>query len=408
MTKQLIYLSNVIILCSTPYITPYLIPGYSVVVAILLCSLIVLETKMGIKFRDDLWTKCIKICIGFTILHGILTFVIFFDEYGFIGIKTAFGVSMRYIFVLLSIPLIRHHYKRYHSVLWIINIIIIILSIFLFFLCFLGIDPPNIEFSPDGRPHYFFYIGSSNAIFYFGDRFFIRIAGYCDEPGRLAQILTYLLVLNEFTYKKSAIRILLCFAGLLTFSAAFFITIVPIVIYWIKRKIINSGVILLSLFIGIMVSVISLKSLDSGVRDSVDEAFNSLVINRFVMGSDGKFHGDNRSEAIGEQLECIMSSPLVGVMGKGDDYVVQHHIFTPTIFSTFARYGIFGLLFYFPFIILYKGYRKTAEKWLFIAIGLNFLQRPDLEHMFFLIVITLYYYHNFYGIEAKNLSIVNE
>ena len=58
---------------------------------------------------------------------------------------------------------------------------------------------------------------------HFGDIYFIRIAGFCDEPGQLALIITYLLVLNEFTYKKNANRIFLSVAAFFTFSAAFFI-----------------------------------------------------------------------------------------------------------------------------------------------------------------------------------------
>lgn len=393
MSKQLIYLSNIIILCSTPFITPYIIPHYSIIVALLLCLLIVGFYKMHFRFDDDLWGKTIKYCIFCAFAHGFLTCIIFIDEQGMLGLRNAIGMSMRYLFVLVSIPLIKYHYKKYHSLLWIINIVIILLAILLFFLCFIGIYPPYIMFDPDGREHYFFYIGATNQFYEFGQHAFIRTAGYCDEPGRLALVLTYLLVLNEFTYKKNYLRVLLCVAGFLTFSAALFITMLPIGIFWIKQKIVNVRTILIGLFIGIFASVIFLKNVDTEVQENINDAFDILVTNRFEKGSDGKYHGDNRSEAIGLHFEAFFRSPIVGIMGKGPECQTLYRLGTPTFSSGLGRYGLFDLLFYLPFIVLFKKYRRTSYKWLFIAIGINFLQRPDIEHMFFLVILSLIYYH---------------
>ena len=63
MMRILIYLANIIILCSTPFITPYLIPHYSVVIAIFLVLLYVGEKGMHIGYSKDLWTKTIINCI---------------------------------------------------------------------------------------------------------------------------------------------------------------------------------------------------------------------------------------------------------------------------------------------------------------------------------------------------------
>lgn len=403
MTKHLIYLANLIILCSTPFITPYLIPGYSLVITILLCAILMLESRMGIKYSNDLWTKYLKICIGCAIVQGFLTFVFFIDEFGSIGLRNAVGMSMRYVFVLLSIPLIKHHYNKFHSVLWIINIIIIILAIILFFLCFFGIYLPYIEFSPDGRPHFFFYIGATNHMYEFGEWVFIRTAGFCDEPGRLALVLIYLLVLNEFTYKNSYIRLFLCFAGFLTFSAAFFITLVPLIVYWKIHKIINLRALSISVLFGIVVAFIYLQTIETEIRENIGDAFDILVTNRFQIGNDGKFQGDNRSEAIELQFEAFAHSPILGILGKGPEYEIKCLIWTPTFVSGMARYGLFNLGFYLPFILLFMKYWKTSKKWLFIAIGLNFLQRPELEHMFFLIVLSLIYYNQYY-IRTKSVE----
>lgn len=397
MIRLLIYLANIIILCSTPFITPYLIPHYSLVIAILLILLYVGEKRTQIWLGEDLWTNTIIYCIVCIIIHGQLTFLFFVDEEGIMGIRNALGMSMKYVLVLLTISLIKCNYNLFHSVFWRIHIVIIVLAILLFVLCFIGIYPPYIEFAPDGREHYFFYIGSTNQMVEFGEKVFIRIGGFCDEPGRLALVLTYLLVLNEFTYKKNTIRILLCCAGFLTFSAAFFITLVPLCIYWNIQKIVNLRVIFSSLFIGIFASIIFVKSVDPEIQENINDAVDIFITNRFQKGSDGKFHGDNRSEALDLQFEAFARSPIVGVLGKGPAYELRQHLGVPTFVSGLARYGLFDLLLYMPFVLLYTNLRKTKYKWLMIAIGINFLQRPELEHMFFLVSLSLVYYRSLFA-----------
>lgn len=396
MIRLLIYLANIIILCSTPFITPYLIPHYSLVVAILLILLYVGEKRKNIWYGKDLWTTTIINCIVCVIIHGLLTFLFFIDEEGIMGIRNALGMSMKYVLVLLTISLIKCNYNFFHSVFWRIHIVIIVFAILLFVLCFIGLYPPYIEFAPDGREHYFFYIGSTNQMVEFGEKVFIRIGGFCDEPGRLALVLTYLLVLNEFTYKKNIIRILLCVAGFLTFSAAFFITLVPLLIFWNIQKIVNLRVIFSSLIIGIFASIVFVKSVDPEIQENINDAVDIFITNRFQKGSDGKFHGDNRSEALDLQFEAFVRSPIVGVLGKGPAYELRQHIGVPTFVSGLARYGLFDLLLYMPFVLLYKNFRKTKYKWLMIAIGINFLQRPELEHMFFLVSLSLVYYNSLF------------
>ncbi|MBQ0141498.1 MAG: hypothetical protein KBT06_01645, partial [Prevotellaceae bacterium] len=255
---------------------------------------------------------------------------------------------------------------------------------------------PHIEFSPDGREHYFFYIGSSNHIFEFGERVYIRTAGYCDEPGRFALVLTYLLALNEFTYKKNYIRILLCVAGFLTFSAAFFITLVPIIYYWIIHNIINRKAVIISGLLGAVVVFVYLQTVENEIQENISDAFETMVSSRFEIRGDGKFQGDNRSEAMDTQLEAFLHSPILGNLGKGVEFESKHKIWTPTFLSGMAHYGLFSLGFYLPFVLLMMKYRKTSKKWLFIAIGLNFLQRPEIEHMFFLTVLSLIYYIQYF------------
>lgn len=395
--KILCILANSIIFCSTPYITPYIIPYYQVYIALGLVTLNILTWIYISHYKFDKWNKIIAFCICASIIHGLLTFAVFFDENGIEGFRNTFGFLMKYSLLFPIIVLIKRKYKYFLNVLWWCNLFIVFLSIILFFLCLNGIYLPYIEFSPDGRPHYFFYLGSSNALYEFGNFIFIRIAGYCDEPGRLALVLTYLLVLNEFTYKNKWNRLFISFAGLLTFSIAFFITYIPIIFYWFSKGYLKIRNILLLSFSICLFSIIVEKNIEPTMKESIEDATELLITGRFDINSDGKLSGDNRSGSIGKQLKAFLSSPLVGVLGKNESIVAKYRLGDPTFISNLARYGLFDLLFYAPFIYLFLLYRKRKESLLFYAIALNFLQRPELEHMFFLVVLTLIYYKQYYS-----------
>lgn len=400
---------NIIILCSTPYITPYLVPHYQLIIGGGLLLLSYLVEKYVTNYTFDTWNRIILFCIIMSVLHGLLTYLFYFSENGMEGYRNMVGLILKYALLFPVGVLLKKRYHFFLGVIWYVNLIIITLSIILFFLCLNGIPLPYIEFSPDGRPHYFFYIGATNVLLEFGDFIFIRIAGFCDEPGRLALILTYLLVLNEFTYKKNIFRFFLTFAGVLTFSAAFFITYVPIVIYWfliglgnLKKMLLTIALIMTAYFMGGMLK------LDVELKDSIDNAVESLIINRFEQDRRGDFNGDNRSASIEMQIRGFCYNPIVGILGKGGDPQNEYELTDPTFFSNMARYGIFDLFFYSPFIYLFLLYIKKKEFLLFTAIGLNFLQRPGLEHMFFLVVLTLIYYKGYDTIlDRKNSNINN-
>ena len=157
-----------------------------------------------------------------------------------------------------------------------------------------------------------------------------------------------------------------------------------------------------SLILGIFASIIFVKNVDPEIQENINDAVDIFITNRFQKDGDGKFHGDNRSEELDLQFEAFVRSPIVGVLGKGPAYELRQHLGVPTFLSGLARYGLFDLLLYMPFVLLYRNYRKTKYKWLMIAIGINFLQRPELEHMFFLVSLSLVYYKSLSEEERKN------
>jgi len=409
LSYSLCVLSNIIILCSTPYITPYLVPHYQAIIGIGLLVLFYFVKKYISNYTFDRWNRIVLLCIILSFLHGLWTYLFYFAENGMEGYRNTIGFILKYGLLFPVGVLIRKEYRFFLGVIWYTNLAIIALSIILFLLCLNGIYLPYIEFFPDGREHYFFYIGATNAIFEFGKFIFIRIAGFCDEPGRLALVVIYLLVLNEFTYKNNNCRYFFTFSGILTFSAAFFITYIPIVIYWILIGLCNFRKILLTtVFISIGCVVGSNIKVDVELEESINDAVELLVVNRFEQDRTGKFNGDNRSASIEKQLQGFYYNPIVGVLGKGGNPQNKYKLSDPTFFSNLARYGIFDLFFYAPFFYLFILYVNKKEFWLFAAIGLNFLQRPELEHMFFLVVLTLIYYRKYnYLTYEKNSSIGN-
>ncbi|MDB0862769.1 hypothetical protein [Phocaeicola vulgatus] len=393
-------LANLIIYCSNPYITPFLCSKYLVVIILGLIVLFYFTLRYVGKIEKDAWSKVIFFCMSIVVIHGCLTFILFCNEDGIDGLKRIGGMVPKYAFLLPICILLKKKYNFFLNFFWCSNILIICLSILLFGLFLAGIHLPSIEFSPDGRPHYFFYIGATNMFVHFGDIYFIRIAGFCDEPGQLALIITYLLVLNEFTYKKNANRIFLSVAAFFTFSAAFFITYPIIVLYWLRIGVLKIGKkIIYGICLLYFLSFVYTK-VDVDFQNKVEEAIEILIFNRFEKERDGKFHGDNRSKSIPFQIKAFISSPLIGIYGK--DNKVVDKIGDPTIFAQLAYYGLCGVLFYAPFVYLFVKYARRGESLLFVAIGLNFLQRPSLDYMFYLVVLTLIFYHKHYQCQLRN------
>lgn len=398
-TYVLSVLAVILSFMSTPYITPYLLgPIYIVVSSLILLILMFAFIFYGGLAKSDNWNKliCLLVCIAIT--QGAILFLYYVSEEGINGLRYGIGSAAKYMMLLPICWLIKKHYNLFLNLLWYSNCIIILFAILLFFLFLFGIELPYIEFSPDGRPHYFFYIGATNVILSFGNYIIIRTAGYCDEPGQLALVLTYLIILNEFTFKKNLNRIFLVIAGFFTFSFAFFITLVPIIIYWIKIGLLRvKNLVKLSIFFIIIIEGINLFLISRDMKEDIDVAIETLIFNRFEIGEDGKMKGDNRSVEFSNHLEALKKYPILGAIGKGQDECEKYRLSSPTFIGAMAYNGIiFSMLYYLPYFFLFYKYKSDYKYWLFICIGLNFLQRPGLNNMFHLIICSLIYYSSKY------------
>lgn len=380
-------LSFMILFSSNPYITHYLFgPFYAVVsggLSLLLLCVVVLDYKGKMP-----WDNCSSvwgIFLAAFILYGIIMFVTSGNIY---DIRKSIGIFTKIVFVYSTLLILQRHYNQYLSFLFKSNVVIILLSIVLFFILIFGVDMPYLTFTKaDNRMHYFYWIGATNISINFGFARLIRIAGYADEPGAFALILSYLLVLNEFTYKSKGFRILFSIAGLLSFSMAFIISYVPIMLYWICNKIISFKAVVSTLII-----VFVIIGIISNIDESIKETLDALLFKRFEISDDGTFEGDNRSFAFPIQLEGFMKNPILGV-GSDPEIALTYKLGYPSVISYLTTHGLYGLcFFYLPFLYVVYKYRRSWKLLLLSSLALNYLQRPGIEDMFAMIVLSLIIY----------------
>jgi hypothetical protein len=387
--KNLTWLAIVGVLSTFPYIIWYLFGKYYILFSTLISVLLfisVFYVYRKEKLPIDNW---LIILIFFWVSIFVYSFFNTIQNADFYGIRRFLGVSFK-ILMIISIVLlfkIKGVYNYCLNIFFKLNILILLLSLILFFLLFSGIEIEPIRFIKiDNRMHNFYWIGATNAVFNFNTTI-IRIAGFADEPGAFAMILTYLLIINEFTYKNNFYRIILSIGGIFTFSVAFVITFFPILLYWLIKPIITmKHIAFVALVVGIAVVIVSNKFPD------ISDAVEKLTINRLERTDDGSIKGDNRSWAIPLQLEAFEKYPLFGT-GINPELVQKYELSQPSFFSFLGTWGIYGyLFFYIPYLFLLFQWIHKKEVLLFLAIGLIFFQRPGIEDTFILFCFTLIYY----------------
>lgn len=373
---------------SAPYIGHYLFGSIYALFSGILSILIFVFSYYSLGKYLDTWMKVIMLFMFSFLLYGC--FMIFATGGGIADFRKAIGMSLKCIYVIGSCYLMRRCYIKYVECFLSINYWITIGSIILFLILLIGVPWEPITFiKADGRPHYLYFpFGATNSRFLFDGTTFLRIAGIADEPGAFALILTYLIVLNEFTVKSRKFRIVYMIGAFLTFSMAFFITVVPIVIYWIRVRVLRLSLRNFVIYLTLFSITFTFVPLDNPIFNGVD----TLIFNRFRKNDDGDYKGDNRGYAVPIQIAAFESFPLLGV-GASDDNVKKYEFGAPTFYSYLAMHGIYGYaFFYLPFLFVFFSNIHKKELLLLIAIALNYLQRPSIEEMFSLICLSLIFY----------------
>ena len=392
----LTFTSILCVFLSIPYIFFYIFGPFYILVSSALIGLLFalaihyyIQLNLKLSREDILWLAAWFIYVGGFALYSIFTLILYDDLYEF---RKSMGFFIKFIFILTLVIIVKNNYWNYSKFVLNINIIIIFLSVILFFILAFGIDFPRFTFVKlDSRYHSVFWIGATNAVFSFGGHSLIRIAGFADEPGSLALIITYLIVINEMTLRSVRLRIMLIIGGLLSFSLAFVLTLFVFVIYWLLK-----GMLGLRSFLWILVIVLALLGLSQSKNVEPIVKMVSVFGERFEKGEGGKYKGDNRSISIPVQIKAFKEQPLFGV-GIAPENMKKIEAGNPSFTSYLALHGIWGMIFLdMPVYLLIALNINKKEFFLILALLLNYLQRPGIEDLFSMMALTLIFYSTLY------------
>jgi len=397
-SKSISLLVIIIMLSSSPFITFYLFGNVyflisTILIILLSISVILLiDSKPNILIEDKNWIISWVTILIALFIYSIFMCVLYRDIY---VIRKLIGFAMKFVFLFFSIILIKSHYNSFIKLFFIINIVILIGSILLFIILISGHNLDYFYFiKADNRKHYVFFLGASNALYFIRNSIAIRIAGFADEPGAFALILTYLLIVNELTYKSKFYRFCLILGGLMTFSLAFFISLFFFITYYLRRHINFKRILLLSIIIGLGLLLTNKVS-----NNAYNYAINKFR-SRFERNENKRtFKGDNRSEAFPVQFAAIKKHPIFGIgLEPNKQKSIENGKLSIVYFT--ATFGLFGLLFFnIPFYYLLARFVNRKELILVLILGLNYLQRPGITDMFSMISLTLIYYSYKFNLE---------
>ena len=361
MNKVFYWIFLIITFSSFPYIGNYLFGSFYILISsglILLMAAIIIPnyySKELIGHKDKEWFVIWVIYLLCGFVYGILLYLregTLFDLRRFIGLffKVLFVISA-FILIIKSNEFVKIYLKA--------NYIIALLSIILFVVWTAGLPMPFFTFTKlDGREHYFFFIGASNAVYNWAGVTTLRSAGFADEPGAFALMLNYFLFINEITLKRSKYRWVFSIAGILTFSLAFYLTFIFFLIYWMISKVISfKKFILISIFI---ISIILIFNVIYPI-EALSKIFDSFFSRFQYNESSGTFEGDNRSESFILQWQAIKENVFLG-LGDNLEIKAKYELYNPSIIGFVANYGLYGIIFFLlPIYSVVIKYFKTKE-----------------------------------------------
>lgn len=239
----------------------------------------------------------------------------------------------------------------------------------------------------------------------------MRVAGYFDEPGTFAFYITFALILNKlFSYSKKVERILII-CGLVTFSVAFFISIVLyLILFYFSMKSIKYFALFFILGAIGLNYILKIKEESKLANTIYKISLGRLEIN---LDDESKvINGDTRTVVYEQAKIAFLDAPVFGhglLVTEQPKSIYYNAFFGANILAPFAYHGIVGTLvfyamyFYWTFITFFNRRkllsRSIIAAWLIISI--NFFQRPDAFIgtygylvIIFLVYGTLYKYHS--------------
>ena len=352
---------------------------------ILISFLFILKKKMILGSRDYIWLGSWVAVFLFINVHGTVLADV-------TQVVQSYGYLSKMCFLLVVIYALKKDFPQLLKLFFQYNIVIMYASVVLFFLLLFGIELPSIEFTQGtsgmGLDRNWLYpLGVVMDKNYVGDAIFNRICGLTDEPGQLALLITWMLVLNEFTLKSKSYRNHLIFCGIFTFSFAFLISIALFGIYFLivkinRPKLIVRNITLMAILMGLIYSLLG---------DVPKSYINSKIFERIAdITSDESsgIVGDNKTGSIVRHYNELKSHDRFwfgfGVTESRELALDNQDFSTYGMISLFTRY--------LPFYLLLLLHIKNIRVLLLLIIVVNFVQRPGIHFVAQMMCLTFIYY----------------
>jgi len=380
--RYLPYLIVLITLCADPFIWYIAFGLNDRIMSVFLISisfLFLAKKKVYMGPKDYLWFGSWIMVFLYINIHG--TFLMDTTQ-----IVQSYGYLFKMFSLFVVIYALKKDFSKLLNLFFQYNIFFMYASVLLFFLLLFGIELPSIEFTRSGSWNSFLYpLGIVMDWTQFGNAKIIRISGLTDEPGQLALLILWFMILNEFTLKSSRYRKSLIFCGIFTFSLGFLFSLALFGIYFLFIKINRPILIIKSMAILLSIIIVTYMT----VGEDVKSYLNNRIFARILLTPESRkmMAGDNRSEEIIREYKELKSINRLW-FGVGITEAQRRNLNVP-----FSHFGFISYItLYFPIFLLLVKKSNDIRILLLLIIVINFLQRPGIHFMYQMVCLTFIYY----------------
>ena len=229
-----------------------------------------------------------------------------------------------------------------------------------------------------------FILTFSKSHFELGNKIFMRIAGYFDEPGTFAYYLTITILINKLYDYSKKLELTLIFLGMLTFSLAFFVSISLYILFFYTK--IKHAIFTMFMLLTIITTFFVVEK----YRDDFPFANQMIHLTLDRLKPAYKdvqlFAGDNRTQKFLYSKDAFFKSPLIGhgLSAYGNPKSEFYGKLCCNILDPLATHGIIGVLFFYMlffywFFIIFdfkKGRIDYVSLGVFLIVFANMFHRP--------------------------------
>jgi len=223
-----------------------------------------------------------------------------------------------------------------------------------------------------------YYYDYKLAYLYHGVSGEVRLCGLFNEPGYFGTICALLLCIDQINLKKIS-NIIICIAGLLTFSIAFIVLIiVNLVLNYINKK---------WLIVLIIISTIILFFVFPNLEFNNDTI--NFIFRRLDFSNDGMIV-DNRSNALTDKLIIDLFKTNYVFFGHGSGYANLNTLGVLSFKTYLLDFGVIGfsILYGLPLIFALKYSFGNRQIVIFvICFFLSVYQRPHIFNINYFILL---------------------